>query len=416
MPAGGLPRLLVPASGAATDLRDHLHRFGGLPAINRDWLFGELERSGLRGRGGAAFPVATKVAAVGRQEKTVVIINVTEGEPASLKDRVLALTAPHLLLDGAELFALLVGASDAYLCVHRATSDVLASLRAAIAQRGQTGVGLTVHAVPNHYVAGESTAISRWIGGGEARPLWGARPDQRGAWGRPTLVQNAETAAQLAVLARHGAEWFRSLGPPDEPGSMLVTLAGDVSLPGVLEVAIGTPVSSVLERAGAHADSQAVLFGGHGGRWVTYGATTELSLSNASLATVGSSLGAGVIAVLGPHRCGLAETARLARWFADESAGQCGPCRFGLPAIAEVLEHLVAGQASRDEIGQLGRWLADVDGRGACAHPDLAVALVRSSWHPFEADIAQHAAGRPCNAAGQPALLPLPDHRSEPWR
>ncbi len=421
-----LPRLLVPANGPVEDLAAHDARYGPLPRLGgtrgishkhfAQALIAEVERAGLRGRGGAAFPTATKLAAVAGRRGAVVVVNATEGEPASCKDAVLAQTAPHLVIDGAVVAAAAVGARDVYLCVDRLDTATWHALDAAAARRPAGEPPVAVYAAPAHYVSGESTALARWVGGGEARPVFGARPDQRGVRGRPTLVQNAETVAHLALIARHGAAWFRSLGTPTEPGSMLVTVVGDVARPGVLEVAIGTPVRAIIERAGSVARPQAVLFGGYGGQWVPYATASELRLSNESLNAAGASIGAGLVAVLGEHRCGLAETARLARWFASESAGQCGPCRFGLPAVAGALEDLASGAGRAPDRKRLARWLVEIEGRGACAHPDLAVRMVSSALRTFAADAERHARSAPCPGRREAPLLPVPDLAAEPWQ
>ena len=185
-------------------------------------------------------------------------------------------------------------------------------------------------------MAGQASAVVRWIQRGVPAPT--ATPPrlaQRGLRGAPTLVQNVETLAHLALIARYGAAWFRSAGTPAEPGTMLVTVLGAVREPGVLEIGIGTPVGQVLEQAGgASAPLQALLLGGYFGTWVDAAEALDRPFSSAGLADLGAGPGAGLIAALPADACGLRETARLARYLAGESAGQCGPCRFGLPAIA----------------------------------------------------------------------------------
>jgi NADH:ubiquinone oxidoreductase subunit F (NADH-binding) len=228
---------------------------------------------------------------------------------------------------------------------------------------------------------------------------------QRGLRGVPTLVQNVETLAHLALIVRYGAAWFRSAGTPAEPGTMLVTMLGAVREPGVLEVGIGTPVGQLLELAGgASAPPQALLLGGYFGAWVDAAEASGLPFSSAGLADLSAGPGAGLIAVLPAGACGLAETARVVRYLAGESAGQCGPCLFGLPAIAGQVERLADGYGA--DPGLLRRWLGQVDGRGGCAHPDGAVRLVRSALRTFGAEMERHAAGR-CSG-GMARVLPVP--------
>ena len=394
----------------------HVRRFGPLPTSRLAGLGAEVERAGLAGRGGASFPTATKLASVARSGGGVVVVNATEGEPAAWKDHLLATRAPHLLLDGAVLAAGVVGSGEVYVCVGREDDEALRVLEQAVAERPSTEPSVVLLAAPHHYVSGEATALARWVGGGDARPVWGVRPDQKGVRRRPTLVQNAETIAHLALVARFGAEWFRSVGTGREPGSALVTLTGDVAAPGVTEVAFGTPLARILEQAEPTDRPQALLFGGYGGSWVAADAASSLCYSNKDLRSVGASVGAGLVAVLGEQRCGLAETARIARWMADENAGQCGPCQFGLPAVADTLDRVAWGGSSRADLARLHRWIEEIDGRGGCAHPDLTVRMVASALRTFTTDVERHLTTGPCEHARRTPLLPVPDLRGESWR
>ena len=412
---GRLPRLLPLgfAPGPAS-LPDHLSRYGALPLACRDSrhrqaLIGEIGRSGLTGRGGAAFPTARKLAAVAAGRTPVVVANGTEGEPASAKDKVLLARSPHLVLDGAVVAARLVGASDAVVVVHHSVSEIVAD---AVAERHAAGcdpVRLRVVTAADRFVAGEARAVVHWIERGSPVPV--ASPPrlyERGLGGRPTLVQNVETLAHVALIARYGASWFRTAGTPEEPGTMLVTVAGAVREPSVREIGIGTPVGEVLGLAGGPAAPlQALLIGGYFGTWVSAAAAAARPYSTAGLAPLGASAGAGLIAALPVSVCGLAETARVARYLADESAGQCGPCIFGLDAIAGQVEQLADGRTA--ELGTLRRWLGQVDGRGACSHPDGAVRLIRSALRVFEAELDQHSRGWCCQTAA--AVLPVPPRR-----
>jgi len=265
-------------------------------------------------------------------------------------------------------------------------------------------VQLEVRTAADRFVAGQASAVVHWIQRGVPTPT--ATPphlSQRGLRGAPTLVQNVETLAHLALIARYGASWFRSVGTPAEPGSMLVTVLGAVRAPGVREVAIGTPVGQLLDLAGgASAPLQALLLGGYFGTWVDAEASAR-PFSSAGLADLGARPGAGLIAALPAGACGLGETARVLRYLAGESAGQCGPCVFGLPAIAGQVEQLAAGRGA--DTGLLNRWLSQVDGRGGCAHPGGAVRMVRSALRTFGPELSLHAAGRCRGPAG---VLPVP--------
>jgi NADH:ubiquinone oxidoreductase subunit F (NADH-binding) len=256
--------------------------------------------------------------------------------------------------------------------------------------------------VPDAFVAGEETALVNLLNGGAAKPTFvPPRPFERGVRGRPTLVQNVETFANVALVARFGPEWFRSLGTRDEPGSALVTVSGIVARPAVFEVALGTPLRDVLLNAGRREELDAVLVGGYLGTWITAAEAGRLRLLDADLGEVGASLGARVLAALPAGACGVAETARVARYLADESAGQCGPCVNGLAAIAGALERIARGDARH--LDRLDRWLGQVAGRGACAHPDGAVRFVASARRVFAAEFDRHAGGH-CTGRGRPTL------------
>jgi NADH:ubiquinone oxidoreductase subunit F (NADH-binding) len=150
---------------------------------------------------------------------------------------------------------------------------------------------------------------------------------------------------------------------------------------------------------------QAVLVGGFFGTWIAASDVMHTPLSRHALAPFGASPGAGILVALPESACGLLETARILRWYAGESAGQCGPCAFGLPALAGVAAHLAAGRARPDDVARMQRWAGDIDGRGACRHPDGAVRLLRSALAVFAADVDGHLRGRPCQGSGRPTLV-----------
>jgi len=403
---GPLPRLM-PARPAPAGLTEHLTRFGAPPyrgAPRR--LIGDVEAAGLTGRGGAAFPTHRKLAAMaGRGPAPVVIGNGAEGEPASSKDKSLLWYSPHLVLDGLQLAAEAVGSATIGLYIHR-NPRLYERLEAAIAERAAAGLDaarVELIEAPHRFLAGEESALAGRISGGPAVPRFKPpRASQRGVAGRRTLVQNVETLAHLALIARYGPGWFRSAGTPDEPGSMLATLHQADGRMGVVETALGTPIAELLRLP-----APAVLVGGYHGAWLPGAQAELLSLTNAALRPLGAAVGAGVLAALPGDRCGLAETARVVRYLALESAGQCGPCFNGLPRIAGALAEL-AGPWPRPQVqADLQRWSGLVAGRGACHHPDGTVRLVRSALQVFAAEIGHHAHGS-CTGTTSRPFLPLP--------
>ena len=391
------------------DLAAHRDQWGPMPKLSSKQIIEVTERSGLLGRGGAGFPTGRKmrtVAAGGR--RTVVVANGAEGEPASAKDKLLLTRTPHLVLDGIQLAARAVGADEAHLVVH-AGGRLASHLQRSVATRGD-GINVSVHALPSRYVASEETALVHWLNGGEAKPTFTPpRPFEQGVGRRPTLINNVETLAHLAMLARRGDEWFRAVGDADEPGTLLVTVNGAGVDRAVAEVPTGTTVGAVAERAGLDlASSPGVLIGGYFGSWLPTDYAVQLPLTHRAMRSVGAALGAGVIAALPADRCGVSESARVASYLAAHNAGQCGPCLNGLPLIAGALRNLAAGDWDDRQWPMLERWMSVVPGRGACRHPDGAVRFVATALSTFAADVARHRTRGPCLHAGAPGWLPVP--------
>jgi NADH:ubiquinone oxidoreductase subunit F (NADH-binding) len=421
---GGLPRLLegVPAHGAMS-LQAHLDIHGEPPPARRrdrrgaSALIDQVEQAGLGGRGGAGFPTARKLRAVADGKgRPIVLVNATEGEPASLKDRTLLETLPHLVLDGAVLAARAIGADEAIVCVCESAGVAQERAAAAIAERERLGghwARLTLATAPEGYVAGQEAALVNHLNGGEAKPTFvPPAPYERGLRRRPTLVNNAETLAHIALIARHGPRWFRQLGTSEQPGSTLITLTGPLAYPGVYEVEFGATLASLIEAAGGmKARVRGALIGGFAGAWIEASALSGLALSDAHLAPYGATLGAGVVALLSEDACPVAEVTRVTRWLARESAGQCGPCVHGLDALAGALEQAMHGGVSAAQAAARVEHLYGlVSRRGACGHPDGTARFAMSGIEVFASEFADHAKHGTCDACARAPELPLPVH------
>lgn len=421
----GRPRLLAgwAVTNRSTPLAEHAHTHGALPVGVAPQLAGLAGASGLRGRGGAWFPTGRKLAAVAEHGAAAgaayVVVNGVESEPAAGKDKLLLRVVPHLVLDGAELAALAVGAGEVTVAVHRGTG-LAAAMEAAVAERAahRWGGGLPVRVVepPRWYVSSESTAVANYVGGGPGKPR-GESAYRRGVKGKPTLVCNAETLAHLALIARHGPDWFREAGTAQTPGTALFTVGGAVHRRAVYELPVGATGHQVLGRAGGPAEPlQALLLGGYGGSWVGVEAL-GLPFTPEGLEPAGASPGAGVVVALPAGACGLAETARVASWMASQNARQCGPCFNGLPAIADDLARITWAR-DRRALERLRQRLGIVDRRGACGHPDGVVRLVGSALAVFAGDVGRHLAGGGCAGLWRRPVLvvPQPPDPSEGWR
>ncbi|MFF1560673.1 NADH-ubiquinone oxidoreductase-F iron-sulfur binding region domain-containing protein [Streptomyces sp. NPDC058279] len=406
----GMPRLLAGLDLAARlDLAGHLAVHGPRPRYPVEELANLAENVDLKGRGGAGFPFARKLRAVlrsarARDGRTAVVVNGSEGEPSCLKDTALLLHVPHLVLDGALLAADALGAEDVVIGVTR--DDVEGSLRAAVAERDPADRRVRVARLPERFVTGEGTALINGIEGGPALPSGQkVRTSDRGLGGLPTLLSNTETYAQLAVAARLGAAEYRMAGLDDEPGTVMLTVGGAT----VVEVPTGTSLAYVLDLCGSE-PGQGVLVGGYHGRWLAPAAARSAALSRRSLASYDAVLGAGAVLPLPHDTCPAGEVARVTRWMADESAGQCGPCARGLPSLADAVDALVGG-GGRPALEAVQARMRSVLGRGACSHPDGTSAFVASALAVFPDEFRDHALGSGC---GRRALgaLPLPADES----
>jgi NADH:ubiquinone oxidoreductase subunit F (NADH-binding) len=444
-PPAGLPRLLFGLEAPGTPpltLRRHVDRWGWLPPAHPRRLLAEVEASGLCGHGGAWFPVGRKWRSVAAEHRLrpVVVANGAEGEPASSKDATLLWRAPHLVLDGAVAAAVAVGATDVVVYVHQSQAAVV---RAAIDERSRVRVDpvrVAMSPAPERFLAGQESAAVNVINGRDAAaPTFvGIRSvRESGVSGRPTLVQNVETLAHVALIARYGAPWFRSVGTHEAPGSMLLTVHGRWDEPTVVEAALGAPLRAVLDMTGGRGASfaaqeyQGALLGGYGGGFVSMGALSALPLSEQAARDAGSTLGAGVVALIPAGACPVAEVARVVSYLRDQSAGQCGPCVNGLAELSARLQHLAFGRPGgpsggtrprpsrrRDVTLPVGEPhvtvarlldLCDlVDGRGACKHPDGVARFVRSACAVFADHFDGHVAHGACRWAAGPGVLPVP--------
>jgi NADH:ubiquinone oxidoreductase subunit F (NADH-binding)/ferredoxin len=397
---------------ARIDLAAHRDVFGPLPRMSAADLISAAEDVDLRGQGGAAFPFARKVRAVidtaeANDCPTIVVVNATEGEPGSVKDKMLMIRSPYLILSGAALAAEAIGAEEIIIGV---AGDELAnsSIEAAIAAEPSLRKIARVVQLPDRFISGESGALIRGING--KRPVPPGRKvlaSTSGVDGLPTLLSNASTFAQLAVLALLGPDRFAAVGTPEEPGTVLLSVGGSAAQPAVVEVPTGVPLAAVLDICLAPA-GDGVLVGGYHGIWLPAETAYMVPVSRAGLAGVGGTLGSGIVLPLGDGTCPLGEVSRIASYLAGESAGQCGPCKLGLPTIARALAALVDGSGGIEALDVARRSAAAVTGRGACSHPDGVTRFVLSALDVFTEDLAAHVFHSSCGRPVQ-GVLPLPD-------
>lgn len=396
------PRLLRPAAGS--DYR---------PLEDADALLEQIAQSGLLGRGGAAFPLGTKLRTMRdarrRGAETVVVANGEEGEPASIKDRWLLRNRPHLVLDGLRLAVAVAGARRAYVYVSDQQSAV--SVASALGELtpevfGQTAV--TVVTVDPGYVAGEETAAVRRINGGPAKPTdKPPRPFEEGVAGLPTMVSNVETLANLPYIHEHGAQSFRAVGTPMSPGTFLATITGGGRPAALYEIPYGAAFSELLTVHGVPAESViGALMGGYFAGLVNTD-ILDATLDHETIRRLGSGLGCGAISIL-THDCPVAVAASVLSYFDRENASQCGSCFNGTAAMAAVASALRDGVATDEDLARLQRWSMVLRGRGACGTLDGATYIAASLLQQFPQLVARHLANDcpTCRTAAFGAVRP----------
>ncbi len=358
-------------------------------------LVADLRKIRLLGRGGAMFPFARKLTtALESGRKREVVVNAAESEPASAKDSALMTTAPHLVLDGADVVARALKARTVRVIVSSDRPAVEEAVRRAVAERetDRASVRLQVYVADGGFVGGQRQAVMELIEGRENLPVTAWQPEaESGVFGRPTVLSNAETFAQVAALATLGPSTFGRAGTSHEPGTTLLTVAGDGPGGVVVEVPLGEPLAVVMHRCGYEPETPA-LVGGYHGTWLPAHEVARRRLSREDLATVGATLGCGVVLPLGRAACPVRLTAQIVEYLAGANARRCGPCTKGLPELARAVAALAegGGMPASARIATLTELVRD---RGACAHPDGTVRLVQSLMTAFPAEVAAHERG-----------------------
>lgn len=383
------PRLLA---DGREDLAAYRERGGYRLLADAEALLAEVDASGLLGRGGAAFPLAVKLRAVRTNGRgPVVVANGEEGEPASVKDRWLLRNRPHLVLDGLRLAAALVGAARAYVLV--SDPESARSIESALSELDSRGVSIEVWQVEPGYVAGEETAAVQAINGGPAKPTdKPPRPFESGVGGRPTLVSNVETLANLAYIHGHGSAVFRSQGTTRSPGTFLATITGAGKAAVLYELPHGLPFTELLARHGVSPDKvRGVLMGGYFAGLVNR-RVLDTTLDHETIRGIGSGLGCGAISLI-TDECPVAVAASVSAYFDRENAGQCGSCFNGTAAMAAAAGALRDGAATHEDLERLERWSVVLRGRGACQTLDAACNVAATLLDQYPDEVARHLDG-----------------------
>ncbi|MBI3090457.1 MAG: SLBB domain-containing protein [Candidatus Tectomicrobia bacterium] len=374
----------------------------------------EVQAAGLRGRGGAAFPTGTKLelTAKAQAEQKFVVANGGEDEPGSFKDRILMEHHPHLILEGVTLCALAVGATKGYLYVNRTYAAAQASLAAAMQEaagkaylgRGILGSAfsfeLELFRAPTPYVAGEDTAALEVLEGKDPVPREKPPyPVQAGLFGKPTLVSNIETMANIPRIVLRGAAWFRGFGTAQSPGTMIFCLGEEVRRPGAYELPLGTPLRQLIDGCGGGLrDGKAIKAILPGGPSTAFLPATCLDtpLDHQAMRDAGSILGCGVMELIPVGRCMLEEALKHAGFFAAESCGACPACRMETSTFQTLLRQIKEGKGTPMLLDQFDKVAAFNRGKGRCSLIAMAAAPVLSAVRHFRGDFEHHLAHGTC--------------------
>jgi len=389
-------------------------------SLGTEGLLEAIKVSGLRGRGGAGFPTWKKWEMVcqQREKKRYLCCNAAEDEPGTFKDRWLLRSNPHQMIEGVLIAAVAIGAGEAYLFINCRYKEEIQFMREALQAskshghwsdvpgESESGVALKICPSPGSYVAGEETALLEVIEGKVAAPR--AKPPyypaMHGLFGKPTVVNNAETLSNIPFIVRSGGEKFREVGPHSSPGTMLFTLTGDVERPGLYECPLGTSLRHLIEDLGGGIKGGKRLkavFPGGPSTPVLPATHLDIPLDFDALKKVGSGLGTGAVIVFSEDTCMVQTAIQYARFFAKESCGQCPPCMLGTVHLAEILEKIESGKGDAKDPGLLEQACEMVKGRGQCFLLTGAAISVESIFQHFRPEFDQHVQAGHCQFSPQ---------------
>ncbi|MCS7216301.1 MAG: NADH-quinone oxidoreductase subunit NuoF [Candidatus Bipolaricaulota bacterium] len=374
----------------------------------------EVRRAGLRGRGGAGFPTGVKWAAVRQAPgpEKYVVCNADEGEPGTFKDRLLLEGDPHRILEAMAIAGYAVGAQRGIIYVRGEYTLSLRRLERALAQARaygllgenilESGFSFDIEVRPGAgaYVCGEETALLESLEGKRGWPrIRPPYPVTRGLWGKPTVVNNVETLANVPDILLRGAAWFRSLGTPTCPGTKVYTILGHVRFPGLVEVEMGTPLRALIyELGGGLRDGRAlkaVLIGGAAGAFLT-AEDLDVRLDFDSLAGKAAVLGSGAVLVMDDTACIVDMLGSILRFFRHESCGQCAPCRAGTDLLVRLWEGIRRGQAQEEALDRMVEITEVMRQASLCPLGQSLALPVRSALEKFRPEFLGHARGAPC--------------------
>jgi NADH-quinone oxidoreductase subunit F len=415
------PMILAGLNGDNWRLRDYEER-GGYSALRRilaekipaDAVIADVKKSALRGRGGAGFPTGLKWSFMPRQfpGQKYLVCNSDEGEPGTFKDRDILRYNPHMVIEGMAIAAYAMGVSVGYNYIHgeiwaeyERFEEALEEARKA----GYLGAGILgsdfsfqLHAAHGYgaYICGEETALLESLEGKKGQPRFKPPfPASYGLYGKPTTINNTETFAAVPFIINEGGEAFLNIGKPNNGGTKIFSVSGDVEAPGNYEVPLGTPFAKLLELAGGMRGGRrikAVIPGGSSMPVLPGDVMMATDMDYDSIAKAGSMLGSGAVIVMDETRCMVRSLERLSYFYYEESCGQCTPCREGTGWLYRVVHRIEHGQGRPEDIDLLNSVADNIQGRTICALGDAAAMPVRAFIKHFRGEFEHHVEHKRC--------------------
>ncbi|GMU71302.1 MAG: NADH-quinone oxidoreductase subunit NuoF [Burkholderiales bacterium] len=407
--------LMAGLDGRNWRLDDYVKR-GGYEALRKilaektppATVIAEVKKSALRGRGGAGFPTGLKWSFMPQQfaGDKYVVCNSDEGEPGTFKDRDILRYNPHALIEGMIIAGYAMGCARGYNYVHGEIWDVYERCEEAVDEARAAGFlgkdilgsGFSFELFNHHgfgaYICGEETALLESIEGKKGQPRFKPPfPASFGLYGKPTTINNTETFASVPWILRHGGEWFLNLGKPNNGGTKIFSVSGDVARPGNFEVKLGTPFPDLLAMAGGVRGGRrlkAVIPGGSSAPVLPADVMMATTMDYDAIAKAGSMLGSGAVIVMDETRCMVKSLMRLSYFYFEESCGQCTPCREGTGWLWRVVRRIENGEGRQEDLDLLNSVSDNIMGRTICALGDAAAMPVKSFTRHFRAEFQHH--------------------------
>lgn len=415
------PQILDGLDGTNWRLADYVKR-GGYEALRKilttgmkpEDVIAEVKASGLRGRGGAGFPTGLKWSFMPRAfpGQKYLVCNSDEGEPGTFKDRDILRFNPHIVIEGMAIAAYAMGISVGYNYIHGEIFEVYERFEEALEEARAAGFlgdkllgsdfSFQLHAFHGYgaYICGEETALLESLEGKKGQPRFKPPfPASFGLYGKPTTINNTETFAAVPWIIRNGGQAYLEVGKPNNGGTKIFSITGDVERPGNYEIPMGTPFSKLLELAGGMRGGKklkAVIPGGSSAPVLPADIMMECTMDYDSIAKAGSMLGSGAVIVMDETRCMVKSLLRLSYFYFEESCGQCTPCREGTGWLYRMVHRIENGQGRPEDLDMLDSVAGNIMGRTICALGDAAAMPVRSFIKHFRDEFAHHIERKSC--------------------